>query len=303
MKKTILCLLILSFLSLAACTNSETADGGNTISVYRVYREEYRTGGELVYPEKIPYADNADIILSAAYALKSVPEDASLMAALPSSVDIVSADLSGRTVDICLGGAYADLAGMEKTIADSCIALTMCSIPGVDHVSIRTKNGPAGNLISSSDVLLTNTEKSPAEAQIRLFFPREGSNVLSAEYRAVNISEDSTNERIITDQLLKGPESDGLYSAIPADTVVLSVYTQDGVCTVNLSEEFLQILEQSPGSTRLTIYSIVNSLTCLADVESVLISVQGSESSMLGNVDISQPLTSRTSLIGPTVID
>lgn len=304
MKKYLAFLIIILLLALSSCGGEIAAGtGAGEISVYRLIRLEYRTGTQLVRAEKISYSDDSNVIQGAAYALKSIPDNPELSSALPANVSILSAELSGRTVDICMSDSYLKLSGIEKTIADSCIALTMCSIQGVDYVSIHTTGNTARLRLSSEDILLRNTLVGDGTASIRLYFPKDGNGVLAAEYRSVEISDDTSAERIVIDELLKGPASEGLSPALPEDTVVLPVYTQDGVCTVSFSEDFLNGLAGDPDAIRLAVYSVVNSLTCLADVDSVLIVVQNNADNLIGNIDISEPLTRKTSLIGSAVIE
>lgn len=304
MMKKLLPLLLAAILLLTGCADSEpAAPEEKTISIYRLLKEEYRMEGELVQAEEIPYIDSEEILLGAAYALKSTPENQELCSAFPAALNVLSVTLEGSTADICMNDFYTSITGVEKTLVDGCIALTMCSIPGVNRVSIHVSGERAEATLSSTDILLRNTVLSPEQMQMRLFFPHGETKLLACEYRSVTISDDSSNERLVVDALLEGPESPLLFSAIPENAIVLSVYTQEGVCTVNFSEELAGIQQLEQSMIRLSVYSIVNSLCALPGINSVMISVQGMEETSLGNIDISQPLTSRSTVIGSTVID
>lgn len=303
MKKVFLSLLIALSLFLSACGPDPAIDAESCISVYRLVKAEYRTDGELIRAETMSAEAGSNAVLGAAYALKSVPDSSELVSALPQNVSISSAVLTGRIADVCVSDSYEELEGADKTIADSCITLTMCSIPGVDYVSIHTKDEPMGTLLSTEDFILKNTLISTEDAEIRLYFARGDDNLLAFEYRSVTLSGEVTPERSVIDELLKGPQSEGLRPALPPDTVVPSVYTQEGVCTVSFSSGFLSGIKEDAEAVRLAVYSVVNSLTCLASVDSVQINVQNDGSHMLGTLDISQPLTRRTSLIGSAILD
>lgn len=305
MKKSLVLLLAVAVLLLSACTgesSGETDKGG--ISVYRLIRPEYRTNGELIRPETIAAKEGSDIVLGAAYALKSVPADSELASALPADVSISSASLSGKTVDLIISDSYGELTGMEKTIVDSCVTLTMCSIPGVDKVSIHTLNEPSSSVFTTEDFLLRDTEAGPESAEIRLYFALPEENLMASEYRSVAVSEDVSPERRILEELLKGPKSEKLRAVLPSNTVVPpSVYTQEGVCTVTFASGFLSGIIEDASAVRLAVYSVVNSLTCLSTVDSVQIVIQNDDSHMLGALDISRPLTRRPSMIGSAVIE
>ena len=136
---------------------------------------------------------------------------------------------------------------MKKTVLDYCITLTMCSIDGVDSVSTYVGNEVFESGMRAEDVLLKNTVESAQSAEIRLYFP-SAEGKLRCEYRSISLEDESSPERAAADALTAGPESPELYPALPAGTVLLSVYTQDGVCFVSLSESFVSACEEHPVS-------------------------------------------------------
>jgi len=92
-------------------------------------------------------------------------------------------------------------------------------------------------------------------------------------------------------ELIKGPESSGLYPVIPEGTQVNEVYIADDIVYIDLSEE---IFKNHPGGSSgelMTVYSIVNTLTEIPPIKGVQILVGGNEmNSLVGHIDISMPL-------------
>lgn len=304
-KKTVLlCLSVLLLLS-ACSRNTAPETGSEYISVYRLVREEFRTKGSLIRSELIRCDDSQTetLVRGAAYALMRIPEADELTSAIPDSVRIEDVSLSGRTVTVLMSDSYLALGGMDKTITDACIVLTMCSVPDVNGVAMRTANTSPSQAMSSEDILLRNTLTSESLLELRLYFPQSDGDVLSAEYRQISLDEDMPTERLIIDELIKGPRSDRLVSILPENTAVLSVYTQDGLCTVSLSESFLSDREYSSQEIKLAIYSIVNSLTCLSSVDRVQINVRNNDKQMLGDFDISHALSRRSSITGSAIVE
>lgn len=305
MKKLSLSLAVLLLLSvvLSACSAAnipETKPG--KISVYRLVRPEYQTENELIASESVTYDNDADKVRELAQELKRTPENSKLMSALPANVHIVSAALKNRTVEVCLSDSYMQLDGVEKTVLDCCVTLSMCSIPNVDFVSIHAESEPVEIKLSSEDILLENTLISPENAKLRIYFPKAESDYLAAEYCSVNV-EKETPEMCVINELLKGPQSDMLLP-LPKDISLLQIETQDdGLCTVEFSADFLSSLKGDNTAIRLAVYSVVNSLASLASVNSVQIILKNSDDQMLGDVDISQPLTKKTSLIGSAIVE
>ena len=71
------------------------------------------------------------------------------------------------------------------------------------------------------------------------------------------------------DELIKGPQAKGSLATVPPETKVRNIMTQDGICYVDLSSEFVSRHSGGKAKELLTIYSIVNSLTALDDVSKV----------------------------------
>ena len=110
--------------------------------------------------------------------------------------------------------------------------------------------------------------------------------------------EDESETDQLMEELLLGPSDSSLLSALPKDSVLLSVYTQDGLCSVSFAEGFLTADGLSYEQARLAVYSIVNSLTGLSTVDTVQILIEGKIVLQICGVDISHPLTKNIRLAG-----
>lgn len=298
MKRTLLLLLCLS-LPLSACAVKTSPDSGGSISVYRIISPEFQTSGELLQAVELPLAEGADPVAAAVEALAAEPMNDRLESPLSSNLRIVSAERSGSSVIIELNPSYYLLTGMDKTTLDSCLCLTMCSINGVERVVTRIGNEVIEENLRASDILLENTVKTSSEAKVRLYYP---SNLrLRYEYRSLSLEGEGSIERSVVEELLSGPRSAELYPALPEGTVLLTVYTQDGVCTVSLSEDLAAACDEQPDNAPLWVYSVVNSLCSLSSVNSVKIIIEGASVQSLGSCDVSVPLTKNEKLTGSPV--
>ena len=93
------------------------------------------------------------------------------------------------------------------------------------------------------------------------------------EVQEVNYSSNISMEKLVMEQLLKGPKGNGKRSAIPDGTKLVSVSVLDGVGFVNLNEGFLN--QNYEIAEPVVIYSIANSLVELPNINKVQISVNG----------------------------
>lgn len=120
------------------------------------------------------------------------------------------------------------------------------------------------------------TKKSSAEEEVEiiLYFPDNEGMYLHKEKRFTQRGRGKIEE-LVLDELFDGPENENLINAVLGDVEVISVNTKDGICVVDLSEEFLRF--NTGGSTKemLAIYSVVNSLCELENIDQVKINIEG----------------------------
>ena len=109
--------------------------------------------------------------------------------------------------------------------------------------------------------------------RVKLYFASEDGTNLIAAYREKHYSTNTPLERFVVEELIAGPTIEGLYPSINPATKVISVLTMDGICYVNLDENFLTV--QGNVSTDVSIYSIVNSLVELSNINKVQILING----------------------------
>lgn len=109
---------------------------------------------------------------------------------------------------------------------------------------------------------------------VKLYFADK--NKLAVENRTIN-TKDMVFEKVIVEELIKGPRNKTLVSTIPNDTVLLSIETfdTDDICYVNFSRSYIENEKWEELGEDLIIWSIVNSLTQLDTIQKVQILVEG----------------------------
>ncbi len=143
-------------------------------------------------------------------------------------------------------------------------------------------------LISGSDFLdntgdVTNQYD---QAELTLYFANEEGNGLVAEERSVVYSNNLSLERVVLNQLIEGPASEGAAATLPSTLKVQGVSLRDTICYVDFDNTFLE--DALNVADAAVIYSIVNSLTELPSVGQVQITVNGSaDVSFRNNISLS----------------
>ncbi len=270
----------------------------NTINIYRLYTGD--EGGSLARAEVCTLAANVRGDAETAIELFFSPSrDSSLQAALPEEVALRSWSVEGGVAVLDLSAEFQSLSAMDQTAAAFCAALTLCELDEVDAVSIHCEGQPLFQGLVPDDALLQDTDADPYTRRLRLYFSDAAGQYLVSEYHSLSLDEDSSLERYVLEELLRGPNDPELRSVIPAGTRLLSCRTENGVCTVDLSAEFLSGKPDTALGERLTIYSIVNSLGALANVESVQLLCQGQTMDRYLYRSLAQPLESWSGAVGP----
>lgn len=128
----------------------------------------------------------------------------------------------------------------------------------------------------TADMFINNTGReiqNYERVHLHLYFANANGDQLVDTYRTVVYNSNISLERLVVEQVLKGPNSDIVFPTLNSDTKILSVTTRDGVCYVNLDQTFLT--EPYNVTPQAAIYSLVNSLTELNTVRYVQISIDG----------------------------
>ena len=66
------------------------------------------------------------------------PTQEGLRSPFPKGLTLQSMEAEGNTIHITLSEHYSELTDMSQTLADACIVMTLCQLPGIEAVEIST---------------------------------------------------------------------------------------------------------------------------------------------------------------------
>jgi len=190
-----------------------------------------------------------------------------------------------------------------------CLLLLFASGCGKDDKEVFSDEAaneltPVSSIIMGEEDAQRITDKVP----IRLYFANKDNTKLQLMISYAPLSEVkksvSAQATYIVNQLITGPgENSGLNPTIPEGTKLCSnVQVEDGVATVDLSKEFISNQTGGKDKEKLTIYSIVNSLTELKDIHKVKFTIEGKEvEEYRGNFKFNVPFPRTENLISKEV--
>ncbi len=125
--------------------------------------------------------------------------------------------------------------------------------------------------------------------KVELYFARQEGDGLAVEER--EITKVAGIARATIEELLQGPRTEGLKSAIPAETRLLDInITPDGTCIVDFSSHITEV--SGSKAEALAVYSVVNTLSQFSTVENVSFMVEGEKVDSIGGyISTAEPVT------------
>jgi germination protein M len=137
----------------------------------------------------------------------------------------------------------------------------------------------------------------PQEREIKLYFANAEASSLASEKRLIQLGTGVQADAVaIMDELVKGPQLEGLYSTIPPETKLLNAFHMDQVLILDFSRELQANHPGGSAGELTTVYSIVNTMSeNLPGVKRVQILLEGAEvETLAGHLDLSRPLAPDT---------
>ncbi len=141
-------------------------------------------------------------------------------------------------------------------------------------------------------------DKRGVDSQVRevtLYFSTDNALYLAGEKRMVktdNLYENTVKE------LIAGPESPELGKTIPAGTELINIRLENNIALLNFNDKFQKNHWGGSTGERMTVYSLVNTLTQFGEIEKVQILIEGKEiETLAGHLDLSKPLAVNESLL------
>ncbi len=289
LKNFIIAMLLLclpaTFLACGSSAETEPAAEQNAEKELEVY---YLTkDNESIIPEPIELTaeDAQGQVSELLAALARDTDSVEYHKTIPSDVQVQSSRLDYNTLTLSFSEEYLRMDPITEVLCRAAIVETMTQVPAVMRVSFLVDEEPLedsrGEMIGfmTADSFVQNPGRqinAIQETTLVLYFSNQQGDKLVPERQEVHYSSNISMEKLVMERLLEGPLNKSLKSAIPTGTQLLSVTVVDGVCYVNLDETFQN--QDYSIQESVVIYSIVDSLTELPEVQKVQISINGDTS-------------------------
>ena len=211
--------------------------------------------------------------------LQTTGEDANLKSPISENVDVLDFELKNHQMSISFSAAYYERSGVEETLSRAAIVETLCQLDEIHYVEFYVEDQP---------LMLSGKEQS---RQVTLYLSNRTGDKLravttSVTYNAATpLAELLINQLIQADEVIAGQKGKlkDVKPAIPKETVVNHITIRDQICYVDLGNGFNDLLAEI--SSEVTVYSIVNTLCELSNVNRVQFTIDGEAQEQYGEMN------------------
>lgn len=231
------------------------------------------------------------------------PRKDGLVSPFPKGTELVSASVSNGVLSLELTDAFANLSGVDLSLALSCISMTFSQLEGVEAVELSTEHlpisGQAKIRLDRDQILLEDNSLEMAENTLNVYYADERYRYLIAAEEKTKLEGTEEQAAFAISMLGAKPQNDALHATLPEGTEILDLSIEDGLCIVDFSADFYRNRPSSEAEERLTILSIVDTLTEFKEIENVQLYVEGEALSTYSRMDLTMKFTRDETAIGP----
>lgn len=282
-KKIFMIITVLMLCLLAGGCSVEVQNDPNTQSVYYLYD----ISADETQLEKVDYNPEET---TAEYMLKDMmqqmnqkEDDVERISLLPDDVQM-NYSVEGEVLVVNFNSQYTQMSKAREILVRAGVVKTFLQVPGISAVRFTVENQnltdskgeSVGEMTADTFAEFSGNEPDAyCSTTFTLYFTDKDGQNLVKEQRTVRYRRSIPKERIVLEQLMKGPMEKGHYPTIPENTEVLDVTIADRICYVAFDRVFssyaLDVSEKIP------VYSVVNTLLDALEADKVQITVGASD--------------------------
>ena len=282
-KKIFMIITVLMLCLLAGGCSVEVHNDPNSQSVYYLYD----ISADENQLEKVAYNPEET---TAVYMLKDMmqqmnqkEDDVERISLLPDDVQM-NYSVEGEVLVVNFNSQYTQMSKAREILVRAGVVKTFLQVPGISAVRFTVENQDltdskgesVGEMTADTFAEFSGNEPDAyCSTTFTLYFTDKDGQNLVKEQRTVRYRRSIPKERIVLEQLMKGPMEKGHYPTIPENTEILDVTIADRICYVAFDRVFssyaLDVSEKIP------VYSVVNTLLDALEADKVQITVGASD--------------------------
>ena len=240
-------LSVLLTLCLAGCSSDvveKTDKQSAAEGIYRIYYTNLDKT-ELVRHEYIRKSEDFEGILNEILEAFKKADSSDVRSALPEQVEIQQVTVGINEIDVDFNAEYLSLDPITELLLRGALVKTLLQMQGVDTVRFTVDSQSlviGGEEVGpmTEDTFVVPTGKGINSYRNRglvLYFPSEDGTSIVSENRTGYYSSNLNTARLVIEEMLKGPDQEGLLPVAVDGTLVQDVSVNNGYCIVDFSEE------------------------------------------------------------------
>lgn len=187
-----------------------------------------------------------------------------------------------KTISLYLDETFDSLPDTTRILITAALVKSLSQFSGIlDYVSICVGDqwmaDADGNplLMKNEDyvVALSGSNKMLIEATVNLYFASTSGTKLRSMSMPLKFDAGSTPAAAALDALIRGPVTGEYLPVLSPNTHVNTIYIKDGLCQIDFNRGFLEKVGEQDFS--LNVYSVVNTLAALDEINQVSITIDG----------------------------
>lgn len=270
-----------------------TADSG----AFLVYYKNLSSSGINSYSYDPVSTAQGDLIKELWEKLSQSDSEEDRVSVVGAGVEFERYVIDSNNIEMYFNSAYEDMDTVEELLFRTAVVKTFTQLEGIESVTFFSDEKPVTNSSYAPlgaqkaadyvDIIgsgLSNVRKTT----LTLYYTdSEGSSLVKTTQDVVYESSYSI-EKDVVNRLISGPSQSNCYRTLPENLQLISISVKNKVCYVNFDSSFETDALSIDGD--IIVYSIVNSLTELSDVQKVQIMVNGEKNIVFRDIDLSSPL-------------
>lgn len=217
--------------------------------------------------------------------VKGPSDTAKFEQSLKAEVKVLGVSKEDDKLTVNLSKEFGSFNGsMHEAATVASLVNTMVQFPEINSVRITVEGAdfiaPSGNPYGYLSEIKFNPSETGnlSSREVTLYFADNQAMYVVAEKRTVNVEENITKDNLIKmliEELIRGPQTEGLWPTIPAETRVNSVEVIGERVNIDFSEEMLTKHSRGAAGEDMTLTSIGNTVTEVEGIREAVLTVNG----------------------------
>lgn len=223
--------------------------------------------------------DNVDLLIRYLAKQPEQSEQTDYQSPIPEGITYVESRQGKRhgNLEIAFDILYDSVNAESMLFFKTCVAKSLLQLEGVETVSVfmtdvansNAETATVSENFNEDSFAMSFGDESgyKQKGTIRLYFANESGEALKEYHKTVEITNNTSLAKMVVESMISGPSREGYTATIPEKTTIRNLSVKDGICYVDLSDEFYDT--NNPLKNDIIVYSVVNSLVELPTVSKV----------------------------------